>query len=508
MLSNEKLREKSMEELLNVMGVNTSNVTIVSEPEQFQFILEENKNINDFAQQLNILMQIKGTNKPVKVLTLVEMMDDELSSASCIRETDRAACIAIFRAINILASHFNYVSESGLLEITLPAPEYASFLRLLKYTHLTLSDDGKIQFNLREYLKKHNENVIQIEGEYASLLFLKTQDLETKKMFYATEKLEDGKLEVTPYFFAPNNKPAHFHLVLDVSASMDEPLVTETDNDPQTRLDALKKSALELVNQLFIFQPKAMVSLTTFSNGIHDLGTFNENTQSKLLDKISDLKTLRDTPLFRVTKQFIQNIIGSKEHNNILLFTDGENTASHSSDEETILAELDTLQEVSITTARNKFFILQYKTDSNTTLEKVAKTFLSEVVSLSNPDFIAALKNSEVLKDWAATRGFFNTRMVISDKAGDRSTVYPMALVLSGQLQALQKRILEQGQTLTVAVQDSQNNEIISDTYSAEPMNSPRSMAKLIGKLGINSNTVDKLTGYEKRDDNPYFVAF
>ena len=160
-------------------------------------------------------------------------------------------------------------------------------LNLLKYAHTTCTKDGKL---VLDYLKAMPKGVVILTGlntKQLPIVFLNTEFLELKQIFYANKPLPDNKVEITPYFFVPQTPIApNYHFVLDVSQSM------------KNALPGLKRSVIELARQLFQFQPLAELTITTFSNGVHSLGNYTSSSQEQLELDVTNIVVKLDPLVF------------------------------------------------------------------------------------------------------------------------------------------------------------------------------------------------------------------
>lgn len=356
---------------------------------------------------------------------------------------------------------------------------------------MTFTNDGKLVIDIKSYLKDVPDGVVKIEGLNANqlpLVFLNAGALESKQIFYATKALPNNNIEVTPYFFVPGApKPPTYHFVLDISGSM---LGT---------LPKLQKSVKELARELFIFQPSADVTITTFSNGIHRLGRYQSNNLKKLEKDVDDMLVKGDTSLYQVTVDFLEQITTTPDHNNILLFTDGGEGGSKPGSEEKVKEIIKGLgTELTNTTIRNKFYIFSYGVTQSSLMNEVAKTFRSDVIDTDSADFLNAQKDPELMKKWAAARELFVSRLVIEDKTGAQSEYsYSMALEQSGQLAPLKPRICKPGETLNISITDGDGKTVIQSTKKLDASAPGISFANLIADLGVNSaNSQQKATTF------------
>ena len=497
MLNNDQQREKTMKDFLIAMDIDTDGINVSSTNGLYSFNFTKKNQGEQFASRLNTLLQSEDVKIPFSTINLAAVIDNEIAQATCEDskklEIHRASCRGLLDIIKMSEADFNFNPKSGELKINLPNPVYASFLNLLEYPNLKFSEDGQLVLNCNEYLEQIQEGVVLFEGlnpAQLPLVFLKSSALEANRIFYATKALESGAVEVTPYFFVPETTVAPEYLfALDVSGSMDE-----HDSLAKLKVGVKKLSAL-----LFEFQPDAKLKIITFSNGVHSLGEFNKDKLLELCKAIDALKTLGNTPLYDVTAQLIEKIMASTNHNNILLFTDGEDYGSvhHSAKSiEDLLESVDSDQ----IKASNKFNLFNYNTKLNPVMEKVAATFASDVVKVNSPDFMKALKGEPaVLQRWAAARGLFYERHVIEDAVeGKSETTYFKAFNMSAQMEALQTRVCQPGAKLSIFITDSSGKAVVDSTKKIEAPTHPLSYSSLISTLGINAKSSAQEKSTEK----------
>jgi hypothetical protein len=482
-LSNNILREKSMKDFLNVMRIDSSGVEVTSVEGLFSFSFNDASQVDLSVDRLNTFIHADGEVSSVKSLSLSEIIDNEIEQAisndPLNSSFNSASCKAILDVIKNQGLSYVFSQESGFLEITLPSPVYASILNLLNYPHLVFSADGKLILDIKKYLHDTQETVVKMTGftvNQPPLVFLNTDILETKKIFYATSKLDDGTVEVTPYFFVPQAlTPPTYHIVIDVSDSMN------------TILSTVQRNVKSLAQQLFIFQPAAELTITTFSAGIHSIGTFKTDQLPALNRAVDALQAQSDTPLYEVTANFIDKITADNKHNSVLLFTDGEEGGSKYGSEQAIREKIAILgTEPSTKLARNKFFVFSYKVSPQNLIREVAKTFASDVVETTSADFVEVQDDPERLKKWAATRELFTINLVVTDSVEHKNkNLYQRSIDMSGQLVMLDSRRCQPGDTIDIEILDGSERKVISSSKKLRPLERELSpeVADLISKF-------------------------
>lgn len=469
MLTNNVLREKSFLKFLHDMEIDYAIKEVSSSENFFHFNLEEKNESEDFAKKLNYLVSSKSQ---VKKMTWADMIDEEIKNATCENEMYRESCKVILKMLNKVS----FSQETATLEVLLPTAEFGALLKLVKYPNFKVSEDGKrLSLNMNDYVKNLSADVLVVEGINSTQdIYLKTSAVESKKIFYATKPIQENLVEVTPYLVMPNSsQPPAYHFVLDVSASM------------QPCIEQLKTSVIKLVEQLFQFQPSAKMSVTLFSRGTETLGTYDKESMVLLKKDISKIKPKSDTPLYGVTEQFLKLIQQSNQQNNVLLFTDGGNSTKDYSESlkksalETLLKLMSPLQ-----MARNKFYIFSYGIEQSNVMSLVAETFKSKVINTSNPEFLSAQND---MKEWAATRELFCSRMVIESKKGlKEEKKYSVAMDVSGQVMALEPQYCQDGDTLYTMITNGDGEEIINATQEIS-YEKKEALSILINKFGMNA---------------------
>lgn len=478
-LSNDIVREQTMRSFLTKTRLDLTNVEIHSIEGLYAFSFTGADNSSGFAKRLKAALD---PNIQLKVIKLDDLIADEFSKATCDgpkrAETHKKSCQGVWAVVKSSVS-FTFSSESGMLEISLPDPAYAPLLNLLKYPHLKFTAEGKLLLDINALLKDTPEGIVRLNGidkQQMPVIFLNPKALESKKIFYTTQEVENNQVEVTPHFFVPQQvEPPKYHFVLDVSSSMG------------SDIEGLKKSAGELATLLFDYQPEATLSLTIFSQGIHDKGTFKKGSLENLLSVIGEITILGDTPLNQVTANFLERIKTERAQNNVLLFTDGEDSRSDISELSRARSLIAELQDDPITAARTKFYVFAYRVEANCLglMKEVVDLFKSELVDTSSADFMNAQTDPESMKKWAAPRDLFKSRVEISNAGNKQSNTYSMALDLSGQLIPLDSTVCRPGDQVSVTVTNGDDVVVASGNQKAPYPT--LSNAKAISNLGINA---------------------
>lgn len=499
-LSNAILRKKMMEEFLIKMGIDSESIEICSIEGLFGFTFKNAKQAEWFAEQLNNKVEDESKGQNIKSITLAEIIYKEIEKATCddkkLLEIHRMSCQSLFGVIKDLEIDYFFSQESGFIELVLPNKVYANLLNLLKYPDL-ICDGEKLKLNIKAYFKNISENVIKIEGLKNSnqppVVFLNSGALESKKIFYVTKELEEGRTEITPYIVVPKaSKPPKYHFALDISTSM------------KNCLPQVKKNIIELAEELFKFQPKAQFDLTVFSSGIRYIGTYDQGAMSELKNEMDKITVVNDTPLYEVTYKKIKEAADSDEFNNILIFSDGKEQSQDSAFyEKKLINYMASLEKDSKKIARNKLYVFSYGVTQGNTMQKVVETLHSEVILAKETSFINMQENKNQIIEWAQQRDIFNSRILIKNNKGSSDEFfYSMTLDMSGQLVSLKSVECQPGETLEIVITDGDNNKVVESTKKIACLKKNASNANLISHLGIYSEVNSSKSELIKTDNS------
>ncbi len=460
-LVNNALRTKNMVELLQAMGIPLDNTQVACKDERVIFnpgTINEGENL---AANLQALLQ-KDTVKPaLRRITLTELMADEIAQATCNEsaktEIHKKSLLALLSVFQNAGLDYALDEQQDYLHIQLPSPIYAPLFNTLNYKYLSV-DGEKLKFNIKEFLKAHQQELILIDGK-SPLLFAHSDFFENKKVFYAEKRVSEDTIEVTPYFFVPDAlSPPAYHFVLDTSISM-----------KGERLTTMQHSVSEFADVLFQFQPDAVINITQFNSETKKvgMGSYRKADFAQLSNEIHQLKADGLTRLFGTVSEQLSKLSQSTQHNNILLFTDGENSVGE--DEK----EIDALEKIvksieetsSLIPARNKFFILSYGVKQPDVLHQMVKVFGSHVLKTDTSDFQKALSEKGKLQEWAAARELFTCRLEVTDSSGlgAQTQEYVRSYDMSGQFVALKPKQYKDGETLHLTITDGNGKTLLDD---------------------------------------------
>ncbi|HHF7366040.1 TPA: VWA domain-containing protein [Legionella bozemanae] len=460
-LVNNVLRTKNMVALLQAMGINLNNARVSCKDERVIFTSETQKDAETLVTNLQELLQKDGIKPSVRRMSIAELLANEIAQAACsdgaMTETHKKSCLAVLNVLEMMGLEYALDKEQEYVNIQLPSAAYAPLFNSLNYKYMSIEGE-KIKFNIKEFLKTHKQELILIDGK-SPLLFADTDSFEKKKVFYAEKRISENTVEVTPYFFVPNAiTPPAYHFVLDTSSSMGG-----------ARLDALKKSVIEFAEALFEFQPDAVIHITEFNTATKKvgMGNYRKSDRSQLATDITTLKAVGATRLFGTVSDKLTALAQSTQHNNVLLFTDGENTEGHLDNEIAVLKKTVTTIKSgsSLIPVRNKFFILSYGTTQPEVLHHVVEVFGSLVLDTDTIDFTEALSKKGKLQEWAAARELFTCRLEVTNSSDldAKSEEYVHSCDMSGQFVALKPNQYKDNETLHLTITDGNGTILLDD---------------------------------------------
>ncbi|WP_392538201.1 VWA domain-containing protein [Legionella sp. 227] len=466
-LINNVLRTKNMVELLHAMGIPVKKDQVNCKDERVIFNLEHIKEGEELAGNLQNLLQKDAVKQPIKRRTVAELLAEEIADATCSdsknSDTLKKSCLAI---LDLLTLTYTLDEQQEYLNIQLPSPVYAPIFSALTYKYMSIEGE-KIKFNIKEFLNAHKEELILIDGE-SPLLFAHSESFENKKVFYAEKKVSEDTTEVTPYFFVPDAlTPPTYHFVLDTSYSMSG-----------ERLDTLKNSVIKLADALFQFQPDAVINLSEFNTTTKEVGSYRKQNGILLATKINKLQAEGSTRLFGTVSDQLSKLRYSTQHNNVLLFTDGEDSMGNEAEQINMLRKtVKSLGEGNpLTRARNKFFILSYGIKQPEVLHQVAEVFGSPVLKTDTVDFTAALSEKGKLQEWAAARELFTSRVDIIDHLSldTKSEEYVLSCDMSGQFVRLKPIECKNNEDVHLTITNGNGTTLLDDKKSLakKPMES------------------------------------
>ncbi|HHT0593345.1 TPA: VWA domain-containing protein [Legionella anisa] len=486
-LVNNILRSKNMEALLEAMGINLNNTKVLCKDERIIFTPETVKDAEIIVTNLQALLQKDAIKPTVRRMSIAELLTNEIAQAACsdnaMAETHKKSCLAVLNVLQMTGLEYALDKEQEYVNIQLPSTAYAPLFNSLNYKFMSIEGE-KIKFNIKEFLKANKQELILIDGKLP-LLFAHSDSFEQKKVFYAENRISEDTVEVTPYFFVPDAiTPPAYHFVLDTSSSMEG-----------ARLDALKKSVIEFADALFEFQPGAVINITEFNTATTKvgMGSYRKSDRTQLATDITRLNATGTTRLFGTVSDKLTMLSQSTQHNNVLLFTDGDNTIG---DNNLLIKglekDVESLKKTSaLIPVRNKFFILSYGTTQPDVLHHVAEVFGSLVLDTDTIDFTEALSKKGKLQEWAAARELFTCRLQVTNSTNldAKSEEYVRSYDMSGQFVALKPNQYKNNEALHLTITDSNGTVLLDDkkSFAKKPLETsllPGS-AKAASNLGV-----------------------
>lgn len=464
-LTNDVLRTKNMIQLLKDMGMGLEGTQVICHGELVFFKSDSQELSQQLSVNLQSLLAEGSPNQPqFRTFSLAELLIKEVASGVCSDQKKehmhKSACDAVLQILIDNGLKYNLDDQKEHIEIELPSFVYASLFNMLDYQYLSISG-STLRFNIKAFLKSYPNELIAINSG-SPLLLINANIFESKKVFYAQTQLENGDIEIKPYFFIPHASfPPEYHFVLDTSGSM------TTNNN----LDTLKKSVIQLSKALFEFQPEAIINITAFNSSVTSLGCYNQRTLYRLQSDVNTLEANGSTCLYRVSNEQLNKIVQSKKHNNVLLFTDGENYPLDYSTQKKLESSIESVEKgFALVKARNKFFIIQYNLNQPTILNdptessilhRLTALFNSPVINSQSVDFMQALLSVNKMQEWAAARELFTCHLLIDNETKE----YVKSYDLSGQFIALDPQHSKDGR-VHLTIIDGDGNVILDDERS------------------------------------------
>lgn len=455
-LANNALRRENLLKLLSALHIPLEGIAL----DCFDEVSIFHSDSVQGATKLKVAL-VPLLNLPIKrFASLVDVMRQEVIEGSIGNDDNKKACLALIDIIALRPLTSSLDFDEQTLNVPLPTYAFEALFAAVRFRHMH-AEHGQIKINIKALMKTHQDSLVYIEGESPTLLVHESA-FAKKKVFYAEKRIDNNHTEVTPYFFVPSAiEPPLYHFILDTSSSM------------EYNMQALKKSVIAVAEALFDFQPEANIRLTVFSDRTQLMGTFHKDSTWEFINAVNSLKANGGTRLYGTVVDALHALSEKNlAHNNILLFTDGENSVFScyaKTTELDIRIVLHHLQKQShLTMVRNKFFILSYNTVQPAIMHDVTKAFSSPVIETATLDFQTALSDKGKLQEWAAKRELFTCRLTTRAKASTetRSVEEVFACDMSGQFVALQPKICKNNDTLEIKILDGANTVLLEDARS------------------------------------------
>lgn len=311
-------------------------------------------------------------------------------------------------------------------------------------------ENHRLYFSVEKYLQK-NSNAITIIDK--SIFITESLVKGDKDIFYITDKSDSG-MKIMPYFIAPSMpQNVTFKFILDISDSM----------NIEDRLHKLKESVLKLSAALFEFQENATIQVDIFNHKCSSLGTYNKSNHNDLINAVNTIQAEGGTHLYKTVTHQISSIINSENYNNILLFTDGEdsNFFNHQKNIKIMREKIESIEE-NRTKYTNKFFILSYNVNQPEILEDIAKSFFSSVINTNEIDILNSLSDNNSLYNWATARELFTYSLTVDNKKEQ----YSVPVNLHGQIVALEPIEVDSHISDVSIVITGKNDTLIAEDHS------------------------------------------
>ncbi len=476
-LTNNELRAQMMSSFLQRASFDTEQTLVSSVNDMFSFRVKNAEDARRVTEDLAEVFKTTslGSFKPqVKSVSLEALLVADIEAGKArderMGETNKKACLAVIQSLvasdsgSVLA--YEQDIDSGEIIVTLPNPVYAQFFSMLDYEYLHV-EDGVLYFDLNKYLKTLDEDILVLDdGQHqAPLVFMRGESLEKSPVLYVANPVDgsEDEVDVTPYFMVPKAvKPPSYHFVLDMSGSMN------------TLLPSLKDAVLRMAEMLFEFQEEAVLNVSTFASDSDmaqkPLGAYNRGDWTRLKADIESLNTRGSTKLYRAALSSLSAIEQSQAQHNVLLFTDGLDDGALSASQTAHQSEVQLQQRIRaletavLLKARNKFYIVSYHQRQPKVLNDLASLFASLVIDTDSADFIAALKDKGVMKNWAQARDLFTYRVVVENADGvDVKQSYCQTLDMSGQFHELATTRYHNGDKMTLTITNGVGDEVVID---------------------------------------------
>lgn len=472
-LVNNILRSKNLSLLLSDMGIASAGVNYNGELVVLRPI--NRAEAGHFVEKIQELLQTETTTPAIVKFRLDELLIAEINQATICTdmsmiEKNKKSLEAL---LPILGLDFTLDEQQEYLDIQLPK-DYVSLFGSITYRYMTIKEQT-LRLNLKEFLKDHKNQLILIDGESPIVLTDATL-FERKKVFYAEKTLGTGEIEITPHVFIPRSvKPPIYTFILDTSSSMTKRY------EGGTRLESLKNSAIKFAEAIWDVYPGALIKIKQFNSSISELGSYNKSNLEAFSSNLNNLTTASGTALYSTVLSELSSL--SKSHNNILLFTDGENTGKG---EEELKNKLQLLSQGSILERTcNKFFFVTFNSPAGL-LSEVAKLFSSPIISTTEPDFIAALAEKNRMQEFVTARDLLSCRLEVN--ANSKISTVPVEQ--AGQFVAMQSSHCKKGDSFRLTIHNGSGEVIFDDLRPAN--NTEMEVASTIEKpVGFFSSWVN-----------------
>ncbi len=462
-LANNALRTENMKSLLKDMGIDLNGTEVICHDELLILNFKTEESGRTLVNELQKMLEI---HEQIEEFELARLLNTEIDTAQSFDarntdfEIDKALCRTALEMLVNKGLPYTFDENKQYIEMEIPAKRYADIFKQLKCNYLSVAgnrgswsnDANNLRFDIKKFLASYPNKQVLIKSN-DPFLVMNVSIFAAKKIFYAQKQLDNGNIEVTPYFYVSNVRPPLYHFVVDISGSMN------------SEIDVLKESVVKFSKALFAFQPEASIEISSFNHNITRVGTYTKNKLWLLQDNIRALNAEGRTNLYEATSLQLNKIIKSASHNNVLLFTDGVDASSindgHLKKLEQQVTDLNKDSALIVRT-RNKFFIMSYNMEQPDILKQVAKLFGTEIINANNVDLIKSLEKTDKLQEWAAARELFSCKIVIDDEVSEE---YVQAFDLSDQFVSLKSQECTSG-IIHLIIKDSAGTILLDDQRS------------------------------------------
>lgn len=448
----EALRTKQLVSFLKGMGLSLDQVELSCNDSFIIIKSQQLDHLNRLGESLQSLLQSSEIQPAINHCSMVDLVRETIKQ-NVKDKKQKETCDAIL-SIHEQSGCSSFDGQRECFNVTLPKYVLAVFASL--EWHALTVEKSTINVAVDVCLRAQPNAIVLIEKP-EPLMLIHTSLLESKKVFYA-EKQQGENVEITPYLFVPRTSyPPVFHFVLDTSRSMQN----------ENRLPLLKQSVICFAKEIFAVQPQTTISITQFNGSINPAVTYGKDSLNKLEQDVESIKINAGTQLYGATLGQLQSLQNSDCHNNVLLFTDGENTVGKDG---LLQQKIDELREGSdLVRARNRFYIISCMAKQPQIMHDVAALFGSPVISSDDGNFQKALSQEGELAQWVVSRELFTIRLEVDG----RDETYVLPCNISGDVIPLKPGTYNQQETFHLTITDSKGKLILDDTRAPKQLIKP-----------------------------------
>lgn len=243
-LNKDLLREKSIREFLQAMGVNMHGVRLTCAGDWFSISSNTAEQTLEAADRIS---KIVSPEAPVK-LSLLAFAQLDIATSECdslspqAATLKRRACQLFLDEVKEHCSSLQFYPETNSFKIPISRTmfsqdsrshseminHYAALFKTLANCSIQLREEGilfeegVLSINYESVINKFPQNVLIISGlneRHSPLILFNIKVLALSKLFYAQQQNANGTITITPYFYVPNYVPPnHYHFcVVDIA---------------------------------------------------------------------------------------------------------------------------------------------------------------------------------------------------------------------------------------------------------------------------------------------------